>query len=165
MTRRSQPLPEVPTGHEWLDLVWSQMVPAADTYVAVLPTDADPRWATELGLQLLSISLLETSAAKNELQRTPRHSTLCRVRARHLRRLEKQFEGQALAVLGAIADQVRAWHPEASAGQLLMATRDTFRNVSRKAAVGGVSTDVGEAAKKPGSFDAATSKVRRHERG
>jgi hypothetical protein len=46
-----------------------------------------------------------------------------------------------------------------------MATRDTFRNVSRKAAVGGVSTDAGEAAKKPGFFDAATSKVRRHERG
>jgi hypothetical protein len=147
MKRRGQPLPEVPTGHEWLDLVWSQMVPAADTYVAILPTDADPRWATELGLQLLSISLLETRAAKNDVQRTPRHTTLCRVRARRLRRLGKQFEGQALAVLGAIADQVRAWHPEASAAQLLMATRDTFRNVSRKAAVGGVDSDACEGAR------------------
>jgi len=135
MTRRSEPLPEVPTGHEWLDLVWSQMVPAADTSVAILPTDADPRWASELGLQFLSISLLETCAARNDLQRTPRHSTLCRVRARHLRRLEKQFEGQALAVLSAIADQACERHPEASAAQLLMATRDAFRELLNQASV------------------------------
>ena len=141
------PLPEVPTGHEFLDLIWSLLVPAADTYIAVLPPDADPRWASEAGMQFLSVSLLEARAAKEELRRTSRHSTLRRVRARRLRRLEKQFEGQALAVLGAIADQVRAWHPEASAAQLLMATRDTFRNVSRKAAVGGVDSDAREGAR------------------
>ena len=121
------PLPEVPTGHEFLDLIWSLRVPAADTYIAVLPPDADPRWASEAGMQFLSVSLLEARAAKEELRLTSRHSTLRRVRARRLRRLEKQFEGQALAVLGAITNQTRARHPQASAPQLLMATRDVFR--------------------------------------
>jgi hypothetical protein len=60
------PLPEVPTGHEFLDLIWSLLVPAADTYIAVLPPDADPRWASEAGMQFLSVSLLEARAAKEE---------------------------------------------------------------------------------------------------
>ena len=120
-------LPAVPTGNEFLDIIWSSMVPAADTFVAILPQAADPRWATEAGLRFLSVSLLKKRAAADELQRTRSHTPLRRVRARHLRLLDKQFEGQALAVLGAIAAQVRTWHPNASSAQLLMATRDAFR--------------------------------------
>lgn len=33
--RRGKRLPEVPTGYEWLDLAWSQMVPVADVFVAI----------------------------------------------------------------------------------------------------------------------------------
>ena len=125
-TRPRKQLPEVPTGYEWLDLAWSQIVPAADAFVAVLPPAADPRWATECGLLFLSLSLLDRRVAGDELESTPEHSTLRRVRARHLRVLKRQFEGQALAVLSAIIDRERAQYPEVSRAQLLMLTRDTF---------------------------------------
>lgn len=128
-----QPLPEAPSGYEYLNLIWSLLVPAADAYVAVLPQSADPAWATEHGLSSVAVSLFKQGAARDALNRTPGHSTLRRVRARHLRLLEKQFECQALAVLGAIADQVRTRHPTASSAQLLMATRDAFRALQRAA--------------------------------
>jgi hypothetical protein len=133
MTHQSQRVPDVPRGYEWLDLIWSQMVPAADSYVVVLPSDAGPRWATERGVRFLSVSLFVTRAA--ELHRLPRHFSLRRMRARQLRRLERHFEGQALAMLSAIVDRVRVHHPEASAAQLLLAPRDTCREMLHQASV------------------------------
>lgn len=47
------PLPEVPAGHECPDLIWSLLVPAADAYLPVLPPDADPRWASGVGIRFL----------------------------------------------------------------------------------------------------------------
>ena len=78
-TRR---VPEVPTGYEYFDLLWSQLIPDATSYVAVLPRAADPAWATELGLRSAAVSLLRQWAASDELQRTPTHSVLRRMRQR-----------------------------------------------------------------------------------
>ena len=36
-------LPEVPTGFEYFDLLWSEFIPDAAGYVAVLPRSADPQ--------------------------------------------------------------------------------------------------------------------------
>lgn len=128
-TRRGKQLPKVPTAYESFDLAWSRIVPAEDAFVAIQPPAADPRWASEHGLLFLSLSLLDRRAAADELERTPKHSALHRVRARHLRLLERQFEGQALAVLGAILDRERVQYPEALTAHLLMVTRDIFRRL------------------------------------
>lgn len=121
--------PKVPTGYEYLDLLWSQLIPAAASYVAILPRSADPIWATEHGLRFVALGLLKQWAASDELQRTPNHSTLRRVRERHLRLMEKQYQGQALTFLGALVDQARKQYPKASPAQLLTVSRDAFRDL------------------------------------
>lgn len=92
-------LPDVPTGFECFDLLWSQLIPDAASYVAILPRSAEPAWATAQGLRFVAISLLRKWAASDELERTPNHSTLHRVRERDLRLLEKQYHGQALTLV------------------------------------------------------------------
>lgn len=124
-------LPVVPTGYEYLDLLWSQLIPAAASYLAVLPRSANSAWATERGLRLVATSLLKQWAASDELQRTPNHSTLRRVRERHLRLMERQYQGRALTFVGALVDQARKQHPKASAAQLLTVARDAFRALLR----------------------------------
>jgi hypothetical protein len=126
-------LPAVPTGFEYLDLLWSQLIPDAVSYVAILPRSADPAWATEHGLRFVAIGLLQQWAAREELQRTPNHSTLRRVRERHLRLLERQYLGQALTLVGALVDQARKRYPKASPAQLLTVTRDAFKDLLRAA--------------------------------
>lgn len=126
-------MPEVPTGYEYFDLLWSQLIPDAASYVAVLPRAADPAWATELGLRSAAISLLRQWAVSDELQRTPTHSVLCRMRQRQLRLLERQYQGRALMVVGALVDQARKRHPKASPAQLLTVARDAFKALLRTA--------------------------------
>lgn len=120
-------LPAVPSGYEYFDLLWSQLIPAAASYLAVLPRSADPIWATEYGLRFVVVGLLKKWAASDELQRTPNYSTLRRVRERHLHLLEQQYQGQALTLIGALVDQAREQHPKASPAQLLTAARDAFK--------------------------------------
>lgn len=124
-------LPAVPTGFEYFDLLWSRLIPAAASYLAVLPRSADPAWATERGVRFVATSLFKKWAASDELQRTPNHSTLRRVRERHLRLMEKQYQGQALTFVGALVDQARKQHPKASAAQFLTVARDAFRELLR----------------------------------
>lgn len=124
-------LPPVPTGFEHLDLLWSQLIPDADSYVAILPRSANPAWATEHGLRFVATSLLKQWAASDELQRTPNRSTLRRVRERHLRLMEKQYQGQALTLIGALVDQARETHPKAPPAQLLTVARDAFKDLLR----------------------------------
>jgi hypothetical protein len=124
-------LPVVPTGYEYLDLLWSQLIPAAASYLAALPRSADSAWATERGLRFVATSLLKQWAASDEPQRTPNHSTLRRVRERHLRLMERQYQGQALTFVGALVDQARKQHPKASAAPLLTVARDAFRELLR----------------------------------
>ena len=50
-------LPAVPTGFECFDLLWSQLIPDAADYLAILPRSADPKWATAQGLRFVAISL------------------------------------------------------------------------------------------------------------
>jgi len=122
-------LPAVPTGYEHFDLLWSQLIPHGASYVAVLPRGADPRWATAQGLRYVAISLLKQWEARAELQRTPNHSTLRRVRARHLQLQERQYHGQALTFVAALVDQAREAYPSASAAQLLTVARDGFKEL------------------------------------
>jgi hypothetical protein len=124
-------LPAVPTGFEYLDLLWSQLIPDAPSYVAILPRSADPAWATAHGLRFVAIGLLKQWAASDELERTPKHSTLRRVRERHLRIMEKQYQGQALTFVGALVDKARKRYPKASPAQLLTVARDAFRELLR----------------------------------
>ena len=124
-------LPEVPTGFEYLDLLWSQLIPDAASYLAILPRAADSKWATEEGLRFVAIALLKQWAASEELQRTPKHSTLRRVRERYLGLLEKQYHGQALTLVAALVDEARKRHPNASPAQLLTVARDAFKELLR----------------------------------
>ena len=122
-------LPAVPTGYEYLDLLWSQLIPDAASYLAILPRSADPAWATAQGLRFVAIALFKKWKASDELQRTPNHSTLRRVRERHLRQMEKQYQSQALTFVGALVDQARTRYPKATAAQLLTVARDAFREL------------------------------------
>lgn len=122
-------LPEVPTGFEYFDLLWSQFIPDAAGYVAILPLSADPAWATAQGLRFVVISLLKRWAALDELARTPNHSTLHRVRERSLGVLDRQYQGQTLTLIGALVDQARRQHPKASSAQLLTMARDGFKEL------------------------------------
>jgi len=124
-------LPAVPTGYEYFDLRWSQLIPAAACYLAALPRSADPAWATEQGLRYVAIALLKKRMASDELARTSKHSTLHRVRERHLRLMARQFQGQVLTFLGALVEQARNRYPQASPEQLLTVTRDAFRELLR----------------------------------
>lgn len=120
-------LPAVPTGFENFDLLWSQLIPDAASYVAILPRSADPAWATADGLRFVAISLFKRWAASDELARTQYHSTLRRVRARHLQLLERRYHGQALTLVAALVDQAREAYPRASPAQLLTVARDGFK--------------------------------------
>jgi hypothetical protein len=100
-------LPAVSTGYKHFDLLWSQLIPDAASYVAILPREADCAWATAEGLRFVGTSLLKRWSASDELARTPSHSTLRRVRARHLQLLERQYDGQALTLVAALVDQAR----------------------------------------------------------
>jgi len=124
-------LPDVPIGFEYFDLLWSQFIPDAASYVAILPRSADPAWATAQGLRFVAISLLRKRAASDELQRTPNHSTLHRVRERDLRLLEMQYHGQALTLVGALVAQASKQHPTASSAQLLTLAFDAFKELLR----------------------------------
>lgn len=131
MTCSRKQLPPVPTGYEYFDLLWSQLIPAAASYLAVLPQSADPAWATEHGLRFVAIGLFKQWAASDELRRTPNHSTLRHIRERHLRLMEKQYQCQALTFVGALVDQARKRHPKASPAQLLTVARDAFKELLR----------------------------------
>lgn len=122
-------LPAVPTGFEYFDLLWSQFIPDAASYVAILPRAADPAWATAQGLRFVVISLLKRWAAIDELARTPSHSTLHRIRERSLGVLDRQYHGQTLTLIGALVDQARQRHPRASSAQLLTMARDGFKEL------------------------------------
>ena len=126
-------LPEVPTGFEYFDLLWSQFIPDAASYVAILPRSADPAWATAQGLRFVAISLLGKWAASDELARTPNHSTLQRVRKRALGVLDRRYQGQTLTLIGALVDQARQQYPKASSAQLLTLARDGFKELLRAA--------------------------------
>lgn len=119
MKRFRKKLPAGPSGYEYLDLLWLQLIPAAASYLAVLPRSADPAWATERGLRFVAISLLQKWAASDELQRTPNQSTLRRVRKRHLHLMEKQYLGQALTFVGALVDQAAQAASESVTGPAL----------------------------------------------
>lgn len=80
MTWPRKKLPPVPTGYENLGLLWPQLMPAAASYLAVLPRSAEPAWASVEGLRYGATSLLRQWAESEELNRTPSHSTLRRVR-------------------------------------------------------------------------------------
>jgi hypothetical protein len=80
MTWPRKQLPPVPTGYEYFDLLWSQLIPAAPNYLAVLPRSADPVWASVEGLRYAATSLLRQWAESEELECTPSHSTPRRVR-------------------------------------------------------------------------------------
>lgn len=130
MKPRLEELP-VPTGFEYFDLLWSQFIPDAASYVAILPRSADPAWATPPGLRVVVNSLLKRWAAIDELARTPNHSTVYRVRERALGVLDRQYQGQTLTLIGALVDQARQQHPEASSAQLLTLARDDFKELLR----------------------------------
>jgi hypothetical protein len=134
-------LPAVPTGFEYFDLLWSQLMPDAASYLAILPRSADRAWATEQGLRFVAIALLKQWAASDDLQRTPHHSTLHRVRERRLRLLQKQYHGQALTFVAALVDKARKRHPYASPAQLLTVARDAFKELLRTAFSNGAAND------------------------
>lgn len=124
-------LPAVPTGYEYVDLLWSQLVPRAASFLEVLPRSADPVWATEYGLRFVELGLRECEEASAELRRTPTHSTLRRVRKRNLRRLEARYQNLALTLMGALVEQARTRYPKASPAQLFTVARDSFRDLLR----------------------------------
>ena len=132
ITSRNE-LPKVLTGFEYFDLLWSEFIPNAAGYVAVLPRSADPAWATAQGLRFVASSLVERWAASDELARTPNHSTLRRVREKALGVLERQYQGQTLTLLGALVDRARQHHPKSSSAQLLTLARDGFKELVRAA--------------------------------
>lgn len=127
----SKRLPPVPTGYEYIDLLWSLLVPRAASYLEVLPRTPDTVWATEYGLSFVELGLRECEAARAELQRTPTHSTLRLVRKRSLRRLEARYKDLALTLMGALVAQARKRYPKASPAQLFTVARDAFRDLLR----------------------------------
>lgn len=126
-------LPAVPTGFECFDLLWSQLIPDAADYLAILPRSADPKWATAQGLRFVAISLFKRWAASDELQRTSTRSPLHRLRERNLRLLETQYQGQTLTLVAALVDEARKQYPKASSAQLLTLARDGFKELVSKA--------------------------------
>lgn len=126
-------LPAVPTGFEYFDLLWSEFIPDAAGYVAILPRSADPAWATAQGLRFVANSLVERWAASDELTRTPNHSTLRRMRERALGVLDRQYQGQTLTLFGALVDQACQQHPRSSSAQLLTLARGGFKELVRAA--------------------------------
>lgn len=122
-------LPPVPTGYEYLDLLWSQLMPRAASYLDVLPSSPDPVWATEYGLRFVALGMLECQAVSAELHRTPPRSTLRRVRERRLHLLEQRQQDRALTLVAALVDQARKRFPKASPAQLLTVARDGFRGL------------------------------------
>ena len=126
-------LPEVPTGFELFDLLWSRFIPDAASYVAILPRSADPAWATAQGLRVVVVSLFKRWAASDELARTPNRSTLHPIRERALGALDRQYHGQTLTLIAALVDQARQQYPKASSAQLLTLARDGFKELLRAA--------------------------------
>lgn len=133
MQRFWKRLPVVPSGYEFEDLLWAEMAPMASSFLDVLPRSVDQAWATVYGLKFVAIGLVKYEAASTELRRTPRHSTLHRVRERRVAMLERRQQDLSLVFLGALVEQARTKHPRASPGQLLMVVRDEFRARLREA--------------------------------
>jgi hypothetical protein len=128
MTRRPK-LPPVPTGFEIMDLRWSQLIPLASAYVAILPESPDATNASPQGIRCLAALLEAKKAAQTEMQRTPAASTVRLVRHRNLMRLEKQFQERALDLVGALVARARAAFPKARPAQLLTVARNDFKRL------------------------------------
>ena len=120
-------LPDVPTGFERLDLLWSDMVPMAPGFLDVLPKNVEPIWGTQYGLLWVAASFRDCEAAQAALQRTLERTTLHRIRERQLKLLNRRHQERALNFLGALATEARTKHPKATAAQVLMVVRDEFR--------------------------------------
>lgn len=110
-----------------MDLMWSQFIPLASAYVAVLPGSPDAANASPQGVRRLAALLEAKWVAQTEMQSTPAASIIRLVRRRNLRKLEKQFHERALDLVGALVARAREASPKANPAQLLTAAREDFK--------------------------------------